>query len=84
MFCWESDQDNKKCALNGTIIIMIARWSGQIRTKDDGYIGRRMLRMELPGQKKRGTSKMRYMDAVREDVATVEVTEEDAEDRTQF
>ena len=63
---------------------MNARWSGQIRTKDDGYIGRRMLRMELPGKKKRGRSKMRYVDAVREDTASVEVTEEDAEVRTQF
>ena len=80
----ESDQDNKKCALNSTIIIMHARWSGRIRTKDDGFIGRRMLRMELPGKKKRGRSKIRYMDAMREDTAAVEVTEEDAEVRTQF
>ena len=25
------------------------RWFGHVRRKDDGYIGRRMLRMELPG-----------------------------------
>ena len=44
----------------------------------DGYIGRMMLRMELPGMRKRGRSKRRYMDAVREDMAVVGVTEEDA------
>ena len=48
----------------------------------DAHIGRRMLRMELPGKRKRGTPKRRFMDAVREDMAVVEVTEKDAEDRT--
>ena len=38
--------------------------------------------MELPGKTKRGGPKKRYMDAVREDMAVVEVTEQDAEDRT--
>ena len=28
------------------------RWYGHVRRKDDGYIGRRMLRMELPGKRK--------------------------------
>ena len=40
-----------------------------------------MLRMELPGNGKRGRPKRRFMDAVREDMAVVEVTEEDADDR---
>ena len=43
--------------------------------KDDGYIGRRMLRIELPGKRKRGRPKRRFMDVVREDMAEVEVTE---------
>ena len=42
-----------------------------IRRKDDGYIGSRMLRMELPGKRKRGRPKRRLMDAVREDTAVV-------------
>ena len=29
------------------------RWYGHLRRKYDGYIGRRMLRMELPGKRKR-------------------------------
>ena len=28
-------------------------WYGHLRRKDDGYIGKRMLRMELPGKRKR-------------------------------
>ena len=30
----------------------------------DGYIGRRMLRMELPGKRKRGRPTRRFMDLV--------------------
>ena len=52
------------------------RWFVHGRRKDDGYniIGRRMLTMELPGKMKRGRSKRRFMDAVREDMARAEVT----------
>ena len=57
------------------------KWYGHLRRKDDGYIGRRMLRMELPGKRKRGRPKRRFMDVVKEDMAEVEVTEEDTVDR---
>ena len=40
-----------------------------------------MLRMELPGKRKRGRPKRRFMDVVKEDMADVEVTEEDTVDR---
>ena len=46
------------------------RWYGHLRRKDDGYIGRRMLRMELPGKRKRGRQKRRFMDVVKEDMAS--------------
>ena len=60
------------------------RWYGHVRGKDDWYIGRRMLRMELPGKRKRGRQKMRFMDVVKEDMAEVEVTEEETEDRSNW
>ena len=60
------------------------RWYGHVRRKDDGYIGRRMLRWNCPRKSKRGTPKRRFMDAVREDMSVVEVTDEDAEDRTEW
>ena len=52
--------------------------------KDDGYIGSRMLRMELPGKRKRERPEMSFMDVVKEDMAEVEVTEEDAVDRNNW
>ena len=33
------------------------RWYGHVRRKDDGYIGRTMPRMELPGRRKWGRPK---------------------------
>ena len=56
------------------------RWYGHLRRKNVGYIGRRMLRMELPGKRKRGRPKRRFMDVMKEDMAEVEVTEEDTVD----
>ena len=46
-------------------------------------IGRMMLMMELPGKSKRGRPKWRFMDAVRNDMAVAEVTDQDTEDRTE-
>ena len=59
----------------------ILMWYGCARRKDDGYIGRWMLRMELRGKKKRGNPKMRFMDVTKEDIGEVEVTKEDTEGR---
>ena len=55
-----------------------------LRMKDDGYIGKWMLRMELPGKRKRRRPKRRFMDVVKEDMAEVEVTEEDTEGRNNW
>ena len=38
------------------------RWYGYVRRKDDG---KRMLRMELPGKRKRERPKRRFMDVVK-------------------
>ena len=60
------------------------RWYGHVLRKDDGYIGRRMLRMELPGKSEWRRPKRRFMDVLKEDMAEVEVTEEDTEDRNNW
>lgn len=46
--------------------------------RDAGYIGRRTLKMELQGKRKRRRQKRMFMDRVREDMQVVGVTEEDA------
>ncbi|KAI5609740.1 interferon regulatory factor 3 isoform X1 [Silurus asotus] len=46
------------------------RWFGHVQRRDMNYIGRRMLRMEPPGRRKRGRPRRRFMDVVREDTQT--------------
>ena len=52
---------------------------GHVRRKDDGFIGRRILRMELPGKRQRGRPKRMFMDEVKEGMSDVKVTEEGTE-----
>ncbi|KAI5106417.1 hypothetical protein C0J45_4114, partial [Silurus meridionalis] len=57
------------------------RWFGHVQRRDMGYIGRRMLRMEPPGRRKRGRTRRRFLDVVRKDMQVVGLKEEDVEDR---
>lgn len=57
------------------------RCFGHVHRRDAGYFGRRLLRMEPPGRRRRGRPKKRLMDVVIEDMQVVGVKEEDAEDR---
>ena len=55
-------------------------WFWNVRRQEDGYIGRRMLGMELLWNWKRVVPKMMFMDAVRrKGMAVGEVTEEDVD-----
>ena len=60
------------------------RWFGHVLRRDIDYIGQRMLKMELPGRRRRGRPKRRYLDTVREDMRAVGLTEEDAGDRVRW
>ncbi|XP_051780460.1 uncharacterized protein LOC127527026 [Erpetoichthys calabaricus] len=67
--------------LGDKVRVVRLHWFGHVQRRNAEYIGRRMLRIELPGKKKRGRSKRRFMDVVREDMQVMGVTEQDAEDR---
>ena len=60
------------------------RWFGHVQRRDSEYIGRRMLRMELPGRRSRGRPKRTFMDVVKEDMKLAGVREEEAEDRVRW
>ena len=47
------------------------RWYGHIMRRDQEHIGRKMMEMELPGKRRRGRSKRRFLDVVKEDMAEV-------------
>ena len=56
------------------------RWYGHVM-RDQEYVERKMMEMELPGKRKRGRPKRRFLDMVKEDMKEVGVKKMDIEDR---
>ena len=57
------------------------RWYGHVMRRDQEYVGRKMMEMELPGKRKRGRPKRRFLDVVKEDMEEVDAKKMDIEDR---
>ena len=57
------------------------RWYGHIMRRDQEYVERKMMEMELPGKRKRGRPKRRFLDVVKEDMEEVGAKEMDIEDK---
>ena len=57
------------------------RWYGHVMRRDQEYVARKMMEMELPGKRRRGRPNRRFLDAVKEDMKKVGVKETDVEDR---
>ena len=56
------------------------RWYGLVMRRDQEYVGRKMMEMELLG-KRRGRPKRRFLDVVKEDMGEVGAKETDVEDK---
>ena len=57
------------------------RWYGHVMRRDQEYVGRKMMKRELPGKRRRGRPKRRFVDVVKEDMGEVGAKETDVEDR---
>ena len=57
------------------------RWYGHVMRRDKEYVGRKMMEMELPGKRKKGRPKRRFLDVVKEDMGEVGAKETNVEDR---
>ena len=57
------------------------RWYGHVMRSDQEYAGRKMMEMELPGKRRRGRPKRRFVDVVNKDMGEVGAKETDIEDR---
>ena len=57
------------------------RWYGHVMRRDQEYVGRKMMEMELPGKRKRGRPRRRFLDVVKEDMEEVGAKETDIGDR---
>ena len=59
------------------------RWHGHIKRRED-YVGKRMMEKTVPGIRKKGRPKRRWMDLVREDMERVGAREGDKVDRVKW
>ena len=55
-------------------------WYGHIKRREENYVGKRMMKMAVPGRRKRGRPRRRWMDLVREDMERIGTREEDEVD----
>ena len=53
------------------------RWYGHVMRRDQEYVRRKMMEMELPGKRKKGRQKGRFLDVVKEDMGEVGVKQTD-------
>ena len=60
------------------------KWYRNVMRRDQEYVGRKMMEMELSGKRKRGRPKRRFLDVVKEDVEEVGAKETDNEDRKKW
>ena len=58
------------------------RWCEHVMRRDQEYVGRKMIEMELPGKRKRWKPKRRFLDVVKEDMREVGAKATDVKDRT--
>ena len=57
------------------------RWYGHVMRRDQEYVGRKMMEMELPEKRRRGRPKRIFLDVVKEYMGKVGAKETDVEDR---
>ena len=57
---------------------------GHVKRREEDYVGKRMMEMAVPGRRKRGRPRRRWMDLVREDMERVGAREGDEVDRVKW
>ena len=60
------------------------KWYGHVLRRQDEYVGKRVMAMEVPGNRTRGRPKRRWLDSIRNDLLERELSREDAQERAKW
>ena len=60
------------------------KWYGHVLRREDEYVGKRVMGMEVPGKRRRGRPKRRWWDSIRNDLSEIELSGEDAQDHANW
>ena len=57
------------------------KWYGHVLRREDECVGKRVMEMKVPGKRRRGRPKWKWLDSIRNDFSERELSGEDAQDR---
>ena len=60
------------------------KWYGHVSRREDEYVGKRVMGMEVPRKIRRGRPKRRWSDSIRIDLSERELSGEELEDRAKW
>ena len=55
-----------------------------LKREEDEYVDKRVMVMEVPGKRRRGKTKQRWLDNIKNDLSERELSGEEAQDRIQW
>ena len=59
-------------------------WACTVLRREEEYVGKSMMAMEVPGETKERKTKERWLDSIRNDLSERELSGEDAQDRAKW
>ena len=60
------------------------KWYGHILRREEEYVGKRVMVMEVPGKRRRGRPRREWLDSIRNDLSERELSGEGAQDRVKL
>ena len=60
------------------------KWYGHVLRREDEYVGKSVMAMEVPGKRRRGRPNGRWLDSIRNDLSERELSREDTQDRAKW
>ena len=77
-------RDRENCKAGSKLRNARLRWYEHVKRREEDYVGKRMMEMAVPGRRKRGRPRRRWMDLVREDMERIGAREGDEVDQVKW